>query len=127
MSVPEAVLSAMRQTNDLFHSAVVAKKDVQQLDRIYTIGARLLPPGAPMITGLAGIRAFWEQAIKAMSLQSAQLSTVETQACGDGVFEVGRADLILGDGQKATVKYVVMWKQEDGEWKWDVDIWNMNE
>ena len=47
--------------------------------------------------------------------------------CGDGVFEVGRADLILGDGQKATVKYVVMWKQEDGDWKWDVDIWNMNE
>lgn len=127
MSVPEAVLSAMRQTNDLFHSAAVAKKDVQQLDRIYTRGARLLPPGAPMITGLAGIRAFWEQAIKAMSLQSAQLSTLETQACGDGVFEVGRADLILGDGQKATVKYVVMWKQEDGEWKWDVDIWNMNE
>ncbi len=127
MSVPEAMLSAMRQTNDLFHSAVVTKKDVQQLGRIYTRGARLLPPGAPMITGLAGIRDFWQEAIEGMALQSAQLSTVEAQTCGESVFEIGRADLTMGDGQKATVKYVVMWKQEDGDWKWDVDIWNASE
>jgi ketosteroid isomerase-like protein len=24
------------------------------------------------------------------------------------------------------VKYVVYWRQEDGRWKWHVDIWNMN-
>jgi hypothetical protein len=26
-----------------------------------------------------------------------------------------------------TVKYVVHWKWEDGDWKWNVDIWNQNE
>ena len=25
------------------------------------------------------------------------------------------------------VKYVVHWKQEDGTWKWHVDIWNPNQ
>jgi len=24
------------------------------------------------------------------------------------------------------VKYVVYWRQEDGRWKWHVDIWNPN-
>jgi len=23
-------------------------------------------------------------------------------------------------------KYVVYWRQEDGRWKWHVDIWNAN-
>ena len=23
-------------------------------------------------------------------------------------------------------KYVVYWRQEDGRWKWHVDIWNSN-
>jgi ketosteroid isomerase-like protein len=124
MSVPDAVLTAMRKTNDLFHTAVVGKRDVQQLDRIYTAGARLLPPGASMITGRDGIRAFWQQAIAGMALESARLTSVETQMAGENVFEIGRADLTMAEGQSATVKYVVLWKQEDGDWKWDVDIWN---
>jgi len=38
--------------------------------------------------------------------------------------EVGRAVLTLG-GQQAAAKYVVVWRQEDGRWRWHVDIWNM--
>lgn len=127
MSVSDAVLTAMRKTNEVFHTAVVAKRDVQQLDRVYTAGARLLPPGGAMITGREGIRTFWQQAIAGMALHSAHLTTVEAQAVGDGVFEIGRAELTLGEGQSATLKYIVLWKQEDGDWKWDVDIWNANE
>ena len=127
MSVPETVLSAMRKKNELFHTAVVGRREVEQLDHIYTAGARLLPPGAAMITGREGIRAFWQQAIAGMSLESARLSSVEAQMAGDNVFEIGRADLVMAGGQSATVKYVVLWKQEDGDWKWDVDIWNASE
>jgi len=33
------------------------------LDRIYTVNARVLPPGALMIEGREQIKAFWKQAI----------------------------------------------------------------
>lgn len=124
MTVPDAVLRAMRQTNELFHTAVVAKGELQQIDHVYTVGARLLPPGAEMITGRDGIRAFWQQAIAGMGLQSARLTSVEAHMLGERVFEIGRADLAMAGGQNAVVKYVVLWQQEDGQWKWDVDIWN---
>ena len=45
---------------------------------------------------------------------------------GDHAYEIGRARLTLGGGQQAGVKYVVIWKQEDGRWKLLVDIWNMS-
>jgi len=47
---------------------------------------------------------------------------------GDGVVEIGQATLsIQPEGQppsELVVKYVVYWRQEDGKWKWHVDIWN---
>ena len=43
----------------------------------------------------------------------------------DGAYEIGRATLDLGGGQQAHAKYVVIWRQEDGQWRWHVDIWNM--
>jgi hypothetical protein len=42
------------------------------------------------------------------------------------VVEIGRAELVLANGQAVPVKYVVHWKNEGGAWKWHTDIWNMN-
>jgi ketosteroid isomerase-like protein len=46
------------------------------------------------------------------------------------VVEIGSATLtIQPEGQAASelvVKYVVYWLEEDGRWKWHVDIWNAN-
>jgi len=125
-NVSEAVLAAMRQTNALFDSEVVGKKNIEALDRVYTANARILPPGAPMVEGRPAIKAFWKQAIAAMGATSAKLATVNAESAGEGVVEIGRADILAG-GQTVTVKYVVHWKQEDGAWKWDLDIWNLNE
>lgn len=125
--VPEPVLAAMRQTNDLFNTEVVQKGNVEALDRVYTPDARILPPGAPMIEGLDQIKPFWQKAISSLGLKNAKLTTVNAEAAGDGVLEVGRADLTVQGGQIATVKYVVHWKQEGAAWKWNIDIWNANE
>lgn len=43
------------------------------------------------------------------------------------MIEIGRAELLGGSGQTVAPKDVVQWKQEDGDWKWHVDIWNGNE
>jgi len=127
MKVPETVLTAMRQTNELFNSEVVAKRNISGLDQVYTGNARILPPGAEMIVGRDQIKAFWQQAIAGLGLKSVKLTTVEAESLGDSVLEIGRADLGLTGGQTLTVKYVVLWKQEAGQWKWHVDIWNPNQ
>jgi ketosteroid isomerase-like protein len=125
--VPESVLAAMRRTNELFDKEVIVNGDLDALDRVYTVNARLLPPGAPMIEGREPIKAFWSNAITGMGVMSVSLTTVEAQEAGDGVIEIGRAELTVANGQTVTVKYVVHWKQEDGAWKWNIDIWNQNQ
>jgi ketosteroid isomerase-like protein len=127
MDVPETVLAAMRQTNDLFDSEVVRKRNIDALDRIYTVNARILPPGADMLAGREQIKSFWQQAIVGLGLKGARLTTVDAEALAESVLEIGRADLTVGEGQTISVKYVVRWKEEDGNWKWHIDIWNLSQ
>jgi hypothetical protein len=49
---------AMASTNDLFTSEVFGKRTFDALDNIYTAEARILPPGAPMISGREASRNF---------------------------------------------------------------------
>src|SRR5215470_17693819 len=116
----------MRQTNKLFDSEVIKKGNIEQLDFVYTANARILPPGAQLIEGRSQIKAFWRRAIRDLGLKSATLSTLDSEAVGDGVIEIGRADLIVEDGRIVTAKYVVHWKKEGDRWKWHVDIWNLD-
>ncbi|MEO8028624.1 MAG: nuclear transport factor 2 family protein [Bryobacteraceae bacterium] len=120
---PDHVLAAMRETNRHF-SDVVSTRNSGGLDRVYTAGATIMPPGADAITGRDAIKAFWQQAIEGLDVKTAQLETVSAEMVGDEIFEIGRGVLQTADGQQVTVKYVVRWKQEDGHWKWHVDIWN---
>jgi ketosteroid isomerase-like protein len=55
-------------------------------------------------------------------VRSVTLTTVDLQVMGDGACEVGHARLTLGNGTTAPAKYVVIWKQEDGGWRWDIDM-----
>jgi ketosteroid isomerase-like protein len=98
------------------------------MDRVYTADARILPPGAPMISGREKIKTFWQGAIEAMNVRAVKLETVSFEALGDTGIEIGRATLefAAADAQAATVKYVVVWKLEEGLWKWHVDIWNLD-
>src|SRR5437868_15444029 len=114
----------MRKTNELFNSEVVYKKNVNALDQVYTSDARILPPGVDMIEGRAAIKSFWQQTLAGMNVKSSKLTTVDAEALGDRVLEIGRADLTSQDGQNVTVKSVVEWKEADGNWKWDVEMWH---
>jgi ketosteroid isomerase-like protein len=127
MSLPETTLAGMRKTNDLFCSTVVRLRDMEALDHVYTPDAQILPPGTDMIQGVAAIKNFWQQAILGLDVQDASLVTVSAEFAGDTVVEIGRAVLSLAGGQVVPVKYVVHWKLHEGAWKWDTDIWNMNQ
>jgi ketosteroid isomerase-like protein len=78
-----------------------------------------------MVSGSEAIRQFWAGAIQSLGLRRAMLETVDARPAGDGVVEIGRADLETGGGT-LRVKYVVFWMPERGRWKWYVDIWNPN-
>ena len=115
-------------TNRIFEQEFVANRNPDALNRVYTADARILPPGAPMVTGRENIKAFWKGAIESLNVASVKLETVNFQPLGDGGVEIGRATLAFraASTPPAEVKYVVVWKREDGCWKWDIDIWNPN-
>jgi ketosteroid isomerase-like protein len=120
----------MSSTNDLFNTEVCGRRNFDALDQIYTADARILPPGAPMISGRDNIKKFWQDLIETANAKSAVLTSVEVIPTGDGIVEIGSAAITIEpQAPAATVmqaKYVVYWKQEDSRWKWHVDIWNPN-
>jgi ketosteroid isomerase-like protein len=126
MPVSESILKSMRETNERFCSEFVRQRNASALDRVYTADAHILPPGVPAVHGREDIKQFWEQAVAQLNVEDARLVTVEAEMAGDRVVEIGSAELDLTGGQTAAAKYVVVWKQEDGGWRWHIDIWNMN-
>lgn len=121
--------SAMAAANDLFNTQVFGQRNFDALEQIYTRDARILPPGAPMISGRAAIKEFWSSRIQSMNGVSAVLESLDVLPAGEGAVEIGRGTITVQAGDATNqieVKYVVYWRQEDGAWKWDVDIWNPN-
>ncbi len=115
----------IRATNRVFEEEVVGRRDFAALERVYTRNARLLPPGAPMVAGRAAVAGFWRGALDALGVESLRLHTLTLDVLGDSAQEVGRAELaVKGGGAPVALKYVVLWKREDGGWRLDVDIWN---
>jgi ketosteroid isomerase-like protein len=126
MPISDSIKAEMQKVNELFGETVVKGRNFAALDQIYTVDARILPPGADLIEGRENIKGFWQAAVAGMNVQDAKLVSVNAHLAGDSVIEVGRAKLFLPEGQSADVKYVVEWRQEGGAWKWHTDIWNMN-
>jgi hypothetical protein len=67
----------MANTNELFNSEVFGKRNFDALDAVYTADARILPPGAPMISGREAIKKFWTDLVQSVNAKSAVLSSVE--------------------------------------------------
>ncbi len=123
-----ALQQDIARTNRTFEEAVTSG-NMSALDAVYTADARILPPGADMVSGRENIKQFWQAAIAGLNVGSIQLETVDFQAVGETGYEIGRATLnfATGGAPPMIAKYVVVWKQEDGAWKWHVDIWNPNQ
>lgn len=119
-----AARTAIAATNRKFESAFNAGDPAGAARAVYSAEARVLPPDMPMVTGREAIAAFWTAAAAQMQATSVQLSTLALDVHGDHAHEIGTAVLTLAGAQQMQAKFVVLWKQEGGEWRWDVDIWN---
>ena len=123
-----AIEQSIQSTNRTFEREVVAQRNIDALDRVYTADARVLPPGAELVSGRENIKNFWRGAIEAMNVSACRLESVDFELQGDTGYEIGRAtiEFAAADAPPAVGKYVVIWKREDGAWKWHVDIWNLS-
>jgi uncharacterized protein (TIGR02246 family) len=104
--------------------------DVAGAVAVYTVDATILPPGAPRVKGRGPIQQFW-QGVMDSGVRAVALQTDDLEVSTDLAREIGTATLTAraedGTEQTMTAKYVVVWKRQDGEWRWHTDIWNTDE
>ena len=99
------------------------KGDAAMVASVYGAGARLLPPGMPVMSGQA-IQEFWQGAVDS-GVSGGSLETVSLEEHGDVAVEEGEYTIRVGGEVVDHSKYVVVHRrQDDGSWKLGLDIWN---
>jgi uncharacterized protein (TIGR02246 family) len=115
----------IRRADDAFEKHF-NQGDAAGVAELYTNDGMLLPTGSDFIQGKEAIRDFWQGAIN-LGIKEARLDILEVELQGDAAIEVGRYQLKGAGGEVMDQgKYIVIWKQEQGEWKLYRDIWNTN-
>lgn len=97
--------------------------DLDRLASLYTPDAIALPPDGPVVKGRDAIKQMWGRLAQQIGLKEVRLQTLEFEQAGDTGYEVGEATLAVSSGT-AAVKFVVVWKKIDGQWRLHRDIWN---
>lgn len=120
-----SVREGIARTNRAFEEAV-RKGDAAAMGKTYTTDGWALPPNGGTIKGRDNVGQFW-QAVLGMGLATVKLQTLEFEEHDDTAWEVGQGILEDKDGNVLDeAKYIVIWKKEEGEWRWHRDIWNSN-
>jgi uncharacterized protein (TIGR02246 family) len=117
------VRDAVAAANEEFMAAF-NRGDAAGLAALYTENGQVLPPNSDFVTGKEAIQAFW-QAVMGMGIKAAKLEIIEAEGHGDTAIEVSKYTLQGDEGQVLDEgKYIVVWKQEEGQWKLHRDIFN---
>jgi uncharacterized protein (TIGR02246 family) len=110
-------------------TAAFRSKDAAAMASLWTENARFLPAGQEMITGRAGVQAFWQSGFQ-QGASDVVLESLEIKSLADGVaYEIGRniVQVRTADGSSINVpgKSLCIFRREsDGVWRADVDIFN---
>ena len=125
----EEIREAIENTNLKF-AELFKQGDAAGVAALYTADARLMPPGAPTLSGTEAIEAFWQAAMN-QGIKAATLETIDVETSGGALAtEIGQFTLTMesprGGQVEQTGKYIVLWKNDGGTWKLHADIWNGN-
>jgi len=115
-------LSEITAVNRQFEAAA-RSQDLDGLAALYTADAMALPPDGPIVTGRPDIKQMWGMVAQELGLKEVRLRTVSFEQEGSLGHEVGEATLAVAAGT-LVVKYMVVWKKTDGQWRIHRDIWN---
>ena len=101
-----------------------SQRDAAGMAELYPEEGQVLPPNGDFVSGKAAIQVFW-QSLMDMGIKQAQLEILEAEQQGNLILEVSKYSL-FGEGNQLLDqgKYIVAWKQEEGQWKLHRDIFN---
>jgi ketosteroid isomerase-like protein len=125
VSAGEDVRAAIEAVDKAF-CAAMDRSEAAAIAALYTATAELLPPGSDAVRGREAIRRTFQAGMDA-GQKELTLTTLEVEAHGDTAHEVGtwtargKDGAILDSG-----KYIVIWKNEGGQWRLHRHIWNSN-
>jgi uncharacterized protein (TIGR02246 family) len=126
MTASGDIRSQIESANKQFMAAF-QRGNAAAIASLYTAGGQLLPANSDFVRGTDAIRTFWQGALD-MGLKEAVLETVEVEVHGDTAIEVGRYKLLAaGDAAADNGKYIVVWKNEAGNWRLHRDIWTTSQ
>ncbi len=105
-------------------TSTFSRGDAAGIADLYTKDAKFLPPNSDFVAGKKAIQATF-QAFMDMGIKAVKLEAIEVEGYGDTASEVGRYTLEGKGGQVLDRgKFIVIWKQEAGQWKLHRDIIN---
>ena len=114
--------AAIHATHALLMRSFV-QGDAAALAAIYSEDGQLLPAYSSAIAGKAAIQAFWQGCLD-MGITSWQRTSVEVELFQAVAHEIGTYSFYGRNGKVIDVgKYVVIWKEQAGQWKIHRDIW----
>ena len=96
------------------------------IGELYTEKGRLFPANSPVIQGREAIGSFWNT-VFAMGIDNATLTTLHVESYENTAIEEGEYNLFDTGGKKLDEgKYIIIWKNIDGKWHLDRDIFSSN-
>jgi ketosteroid isomerase-like protein len=108
-------------------SALFAKGDAAALSALYDKEGAVMPAGSEPLRGTQAIQKFWQGAIDS-GVAAVNVKTVEVYGGGKTAAEVGEYALLDKAGKTLDHgKYIVIWKQEGGDWKLLRDMFSSNQ
>jgi len=121
---PKDVTTEIQKANEKFMEAFKSG-DAEAMADLYTKEGVLYPPNSPALRGSENIKTFWEGTFTA-GITDAKLETVSALAYGDVAIEEGNVSIYVGDQLVGEEKYIVVWHNENGQWKLHQDMFNSN-
>ena len=118
----ETAKSEIEAANNEF-KAFIASADSVGLSNLYTQDTKVMMTGAPAISGRENVQSIFS-GIMNSGITSANLKTIEVWGTEDLITEEGEYTLYAGDDIADQGKYIVLWKNVDGNWKLHRDIFN---
>jgi ketosteroid isomerase-like protein len=123
---PKDEINSIIKASERF-SAYYMNSDIDGLVSIYTSDAKILPPGADIISGHDAIKKRWTLPDGVTILHHKSIPE-EIEVMGSTAYDVGyyegRTKKVNGEEESWRGKYVIVWKKEGGDWKMYLDIWN---